>query len=102
MFILDKMSHPGWELKTAHIEHVRWMLEQHVCKSCKMTEQEYREAHKDEEQDIFGEECLEKGWNPFTYSDFFPENYKELPDKEKIDLLLMTACGCEFALDEEE
>lgn len=98
-YILDKMSHPGWELKSDHIEHVRWMLEQHVCDNCKWTREDYDAWRLKGDPEIIDEnELLEDGINPYNYCTFFPEKeeYKKLPDLEKIKLLLGTACGCEF------
>ena len=100
-YVLTKASHPGWEMKTDHIEHVRWMLEQHVCDKCKWTREQYLKHGSREEFDEFEEaDYIEQGTNPYTFNDFFPENYAELSDQEKINLLMETACGCEYWLDE--
>lgn len=97
LFILNKWSVPGWELRTDHIEHVRWMLEQHVCKMCKQTQAEFEANPEEEWDDDYGE-----GINPYTLSEFFPEAeiYNQFSDREKIELLLDTACGCEYGLEE--
>lgn len=103
-YILHKMSTPGWTLESEYIHHIRWMLEQHVCNHCKWTRKQfddYLADPKNEEDLDMLEGVEEEGINPYTYTDFFPENYNELSDQEKVDLLLGTACGCEFALDEE-
>lgn len=100
-YTLDKMSMPGWELKSDHLHHIVWMLDQHVCNNCKWTKADYDEYIKEhpwetEDEKLMAEECLDDDCNPYSFCDFFPENYKELPDQEKIDLLMQTACGCEF------
>ncbi len=43
-----------------------------------------------------------KGISPLTFSEFFPDNYKQLSDMEKVNFLLSTACGCEFWFEEIE
>ncbi len=102
-YILDKMSHPGWELKSEHIEHIRWMLEQHVCESCKWTRADYDkylETHPydNEIDESLAQDLLKDDINPYNFSDFWPEPdvYAKLSDQEKINKLLDTACGCEF------
>lgn len=110
MFILDKVSLPGWELRSEHIQHIRWMLEQHICNQCRWTKQDYDNhmtafPEELEDEDFLREESADmvsKNINPLTFSEFFPETYKELSDMEKIDLLLDTACGCEFYFEETE
>lgn len=104
MYILDKVSHPGWELRSEHIQHIRWMLEKHVCPQCKWNKADYDKWKRENPSEaLAAEEDFEvvDGMNPYTYSDLFPENYADLPDMEKINLLLDTACGCEFCFEEE-
>ena len=103
MYLLYKVSHPGWELRSKHIQHIHCMLEQQVCDSCKWTKADYDEWRRESlEEAISAQEDFElpAGMNPYTYSDLFPENYAELPDMEKINILLDTACGCEFVFEE--
>lgn len=100
-YTLYKLSTPGWTLKSDHIQHIRWMLEQHVCSNCKWTRAEYEQYLKSspwetEDEKLMAEECVDDDRNPYSFSDFFPENYRELTEQEKIDLLMQTACGCEF------
>lgn len=84
------------------------MLEQHVCDSCRWTKADYEKYYAENPQELEdepflkleSEEMVTRGTNPTTFSDFFPENYKDLPDMKKIDLLLDTACGCEFVFEE--
>lgn len=100
---LDKESYPGWTFETRHEEHIRWMLEEHVCKLCKYTKDDYEnEFNNYEPTDEFEEDHLSRNINPHTYSPFFPKNYTELSDEEKINLLLDTACGCEYYYRKEE
>lgn len=103
-YVLHKMSTPGWTLESEYLHYIRWMLEKHVCNHCKWTRKQFDEYLADPanepDLDMLGVE--EENINPYTYTDFFPENYEELTDQEKISLLLNTACGCEFALDEED
>lgn len=111
MYVLEKYSSPGFKLEADDISWVRWMLEENTCDSCKWTKAQY-EAYAtenpeevDEGVDFMEEErkdMVSKGVNPTTFSDFFPENYKSLSDSEKINLLLDTACGCEFGYEEIE
>ena len=100
-YTLVKMSHPGWTMKSDHIQHIRWMLEQHVCKQCKWTKADYETHIKDHPEDK-DDEFVSENQNPYTFTDFFPENYEDLPENEKIYLLLSTACGYEFWMNEEE
>jgi len=92
MFVLDKMSMPGWEFKTEHIEQVFWLLDQCVCSSCKMTKLEYTSHEGEYEVD----ENYEEDINPFTFQDFKPETYDQWSTLEKVEWLMGTACGCEF------
>lgn len=92
-YTLDKMSVPGWTFQTDHIHHVRRMLEGEVCGSCKMTQAEYDALPNKKDIEDLG---LPESVNPYTYTDFFPENYNELSDDDKIGWLLNTACGCEY------
>lgn len=103
-YTLQKVSYPGWTMKSDHIQQIRWMLEEHVCKQCKWTKADYEAHIKEHPEDLddFADQGLKDGWNPYTYNDFFPENYEDLPDQEKITILLSTACGCEFWLDDED
>lgn len=94
---LCKMSSPGWTLTSDHIHHILWMLDQNVCKNCKWTRADYDAWRANGDPEIIGEdELLEDGVNPYTFTDFIPENYDQLSDQQKIDWLLGTACGCEF------
>lgn len=98
LFIVNKWSTPGWEFRTDHIEWVRWILEENICSMCKQTEAEFKANAEEQDWD----DNLEEGINPYTFAEFFPEHaiYKQLSDREKIELLLDTACGCEFGLEE--
>ena len=98
MWILDKMSMPGWEFKTDHIEKVLWILDQCVCSGCKMTKQEYL-AHEGE---YTVDEDIEDDTNPYTMDDFKPETYDSWSALEKVEWLLSTACGCEFDFYDED
>ena len=71
MFVLDKMSMPGWEFKTDHIEKVLWLLDQCVCDHCKQTEAQYKADDEEEYED---------GW---TY--FKPETYDSWSALEKVE-----------------
>lgn len=98
-YTLDKLSSPGYLLKTDHLEHIHWMLEQCVCKNCKWTRADYEKWKEENPKEAAEAEeyfDLEDGWNPYTYGDMFPDNYDDLSLQEKIDLLMSTACGCEF------
>lgn len=104
IYRLDKVSNPGYTLETNHIEWIRWMLEQGVCGQCKWTKAQYLAYMEANPEDKFlrleAEDMVAKGISPITFSEFFPENYNELSDKEKISFLLSTACGCEFWFEE--
>ena len=90
MFVLEKMSVPGWEFRSEHIEHIYSQLNDHVCGMCKQTEEEYMAATKEVDAEY------EDGWDRFK-----PETYSQFSYQEKIDWLLGTACGCEFDFGEE-
>lgn len=98
MWILDKMSLPGWEFKTEHIDQVLWILDQCVCSSCKMTKQEYI----NHEGEYIVDENIGDDMNPFTFNDFKPETYDSWSALEKVEWLLDTACGCEFDFYDED
>ena len=103
MYILEKYSHPGWKLEADEITTIVWMLEKHVCKKCKWTKEQYIKHGSRENFDEFDEaDMIADNMNPYTFTDFFPENYSELTHKEKIILLLNTACGCEYGYEEKE
>lgn len=98
MFVLDKMSSPGWELRSEHIEHIFDMLDRHVCSGCKMTKAEYEASNIIvEEYDELGEDI-----NPYTFTEYRPETYDQWSLLEKVEWLLGTACGCEFDFYNEE
>jgi hypothetical protein len=81
------------------------MLDRHVCKECKWQKSDYEKWKSENPKDAAEAEeyfDLEDGWNPYTYTDMFPDNYEELPLQEKVDLLMSTACGCEFDLRDSE
>lgn len=83
------------------------MLEQNVCDSCKWTKsdfEKYRAEHPNEDDELTEEyaDMVTREISPLTFSAFFPDNYSELHDREKIDWLLSTACGCEFWYEEFE
>lgn len=96
-YTLDKMSMPGWTFKSDHLHHILWMLDKHVCGNCKWTREDYATWRAKGDPEIIDEdELLEDGINPYTLTDFIPENYSELSEQEKINWLMSTACGCEF------
>lgn len=101
MYTLDKYSIPGFTFQTNDIGYVRWLLEQQVCDWCKWTGKDYADLDQDE-KDACGADDVAEGVNPFTFTNFFPENYSELTDQEKIDILLDTACGCEYGFTEKK
>jgi hypothetical protein len=92
VYTLDKLSHPGWELRSEHIEHIFWMLDQHVCTGCKMTKEEF-EASEIEVEDY---EELGDDVNPYTFTEYRSETYDQWSMLDKVMWLLGTACGCEF------
>ena len=102
MFVLDKMSMPGWEFKTNHIEKIFWLLDQSVCSICKMTKAEYEKSDLQVDADYLDEE--DEGinpytfseFNPYTFSEFKPETYDQWSMLERVEWLMGTACGCEF------
>lgn len=95
MWILDKLSMPGWEFKTEHIDQVFWILNQCVCQGCQMTEQEYLETGEDDSD-------TEEGINPYTMDEFKPETYNSWSALEKVEWLMNTSCGCEFDFYDED
>jgi len=91
MLVLEKMSVPGWQFKSDHIEHLLNMLEQCVCNSCKLTEEQYKQATLtvDAEYDEYRD-------------DFKPQTYDQYSPIEKIEWMLGTPCGCEFDFYDED
>lgn len=71
---LIKMSEPGFDLRTEHLQNVRNVLNLYVCSMCRRNEGTW---HR------------------------FPENFDELSTEEQVRALLSTDCGCEFSLEEE-
>jgi hypothetical protein len=98
MLVLEKMSMPGWEFKTDHIEHIFWLLNQCVCAKCKMTMLEYT----NHEGKYTVDENLQEDINPFTSTEFKPETYDSWSLLEKVEWLMGTACGCEFDFYDDE
>lgn len=92
MLVLDKMSIPGWQFKSDHIEHIFWLLNQCVCSSCKMTKEEYT----NHEGEYIVDENIGDDINPFTFTYFKPETYDSWSMLEKVEWLMGTACGREF------
>lgn len=82
MLVLEKLSMPGWEFKTDHIEQIFWLLDQCVCEHCKQTEAEYKADDEEEYED--------------AWTNFKPETYDSFSLLEKVEWLMGTACGCEF------
>jgi hypothetical protein len=98
MYILEKVSSPGWTLEAEEIDICLRVLEQSVCKHCKMTKQDY-----DTFLDSYWADT-EHSSNEFTNEDyepdeFFPDHYKDMSPIEKIEALLATACGLEYEYD---
>lgn len=97
MYILEKLSSPGWEIKAESIDFPLMILEKQVCLYCRMTKLDY---------DSFMDEWWAKsdhGSNPFSthYDDheqdqFFPDHYDDMDPEEKINALLNTDCGAEY------
>lgn len=98
LYTLDKWSSPGWELNTDHLEHVYEFLDRGVCKSCKITKEEF-EKLGDWENDETYTELLDSDTNPYTYAKFLPETFDSFGLIEKIEWLLNTACGCEYGFE---
>lgn len=88
MFVLEKMSSPGWEFESDHIEHIFRILDKCICNNCKMTEKEYKQ--------FLLKQNIEKDFYP---DDLQPETRSML---EKVHWLLSTPCGCEFSFCEDE
>jgi hypothetical protein len=82
MFILEKVSTPGWEFRSNYIEQIYSQLDAHVCDSCKLTEQ-------------VGAEYEDDG------HDFKPETFSQWSSLEQVEWLLGTLCGCEFHFGED-
>lgn len=79
LYTLDKVSSPGFTLETNTLHHVVSVLSMFICTACTSS-------------DAQDDEC----------SDIWPDNFTELTDKEQVDFLLSTACGCEFFLSESD
>lgn len=94
MLVLDKMSMPGWQFKSGHIEHIFWLLNQCVCDSCKMTKAEYEKSTLEVDAEYPDED--DEDINPYTACEFKPETYDSWSLLEKVEWLMGTACGCEF------
>lgn len=98
MYILEKVSSPGWKLEAEEIGYCLQFLEPSICNHCKMTKQDYDTfmdtwwADTDHSQRDYDNEEYE----PEVY---FPDNYNTMTDLDKIHTLLGTACGCEFDFD---
>lgn len=96
-YVLDKMSGPGFHLKTDSISVLRLVLESHVCTYCMLTKEELIESAKaqsEEDKEAWGSE---QEVNEITEYEFaFPDDYCEMTEEEKVDALMSTCCGAEF------
>lgn len=102
---LTKMSAPGWTFTTKHKHLIASMLKSEVCGSCTSTKNQFMQRVEEREDCVFGieeQDLVEQNINPFTFTDFFPEDFTELSVDDKIMYYLSTACGCEYDYEEEE
>lgn len=81
-YTLYKMSSRGFKLETHSLEHVFVVLSCFVCRSCMKVETKYIEEDGTE------------------YIEGIPDNFDKLPIREQVDILLGTACGAEFIMEE--
>lgn len=77
-YVLTKLSSPGYELRTEHLSVVCSMLDSFVCGMCREGDPEFPDVMPP-----------------------FPVDFEGLPLEEKTDILLSSACGCEFMLEVE-
>ena len=103
MYKLIKLSAPGFTLETNEIGHVYTVLDQFVCTSCTTLESELRDTLKKDynEGKLTKEEYETEVWSIDNNYSGMPDNWKELDTHKLVDILLGTACGCEFYLEEE-
>ena len=92
--ILIKCSSPGWKKEFDTLEECFQELSKYVCKSCLLTESEYKEIDPNAPSDIVGmtmKETWEEG-----YHEALPDDWTEWPAWSKIQILLGTPCGTEY------
>lgn len=72
---LCKLSEPGFDLSTNHIDTVIAVLERFVCTECRVRMQDDHPVRN-----------------------MIPSNYESMSPEDKLDHLLSTPCGAEFLL----
>lgn len=100
---LYKQSAPGFTLETNTIDHVYTVLNQYVCASCTTPRSELRSKLSEDFKsgELTEEEYETELWSLDNDYSGLPDNWKELDIHDVVDMLLGTACGCEFYLEEE-
>ncbi len=73
MHRLTKLSSPGFTLETEHLHIILRNLDAGVCGLCRKGEEGFAEP--------------------------FPQNFAELPERERINILMGTSCGCEYMVE---
>jgi hypothetical protein len=86
---LIKLSSKGFELTTTDINMIFDMLDSYVCTSCKVRKSEAENYCQNNPMEEFEQE--------YFIENAFPDNYDTLPVSDKVDWLMSTCCGAEFA-----
>jgi hypothetical protein len=73
MHRLTKLSSPGFTLETDHLHIILRHLDAGVCGLCRKGERGFSEP--------------------------FPANFDELSERQRIDILMGTSCGCEYMVE---
>lgn len=88
---LIKLSSKGFELSTTDLQLIFNTLADYICSSCTMT--------KSDIEKYVAENRINVEEAEYMLEDAFPEDeiFNNLPLEERIEWLLSTSCGCEFA-----
>lgn len=86
---LTKLSSVGFELTTSDIHMIYDVLSSYVCTSCTKTVSDVE--YYCNENNISSQE------RSYMIEEAFPNDYETLPLSDKVDWLMSTCCGAEFA-----
>lgn len=95
--VLVKCSSPGWKKSFESLEECFQEFSKYVCKSCLITESEWKEIVDKEPSapsDIIGY-TMQEAWEDGCH-EAIPDDWTEWPTWSKIQLLQGTPCGLEF------
>lgn len=96
---LWKVSSPGWALESDNLDIIHLVLENHICKSCFMSEKEFL-SDLEENLENGNIDLQEYEESVEYFEPHCPDNYDSLSVIDKIDWMLGTPCGIEYYFEE--